>query len=90
MRVVLKNFRIVDETVDLENHYETKEKVDKILKSFRENLTDFEEEVLIMRYGIKTGKPMTQQEIANKTGFSRSYISRLEADAVRKIKEKIS
>jgi len=80
---------IIDETVDLEGDYERKEKVQKILKSFESNLTDFEEMVLKMRYGIKTGKPMTQQEIANETGFSRSYISRLESDAVRKIKESI-
>lgn len=81
---------IIDETVDLEIDYETKEKVEKILESFKTSLTDFESKVLKMRYGIKTGKPMTQQEIADKTGFSRSYISRLESDAVRKIKDNIS
>lgn len=50
-------------------------------------LTDREREILFLRYGISTGKEITQSEIGKKLGISRSYVSRIEKKALLKLKE---
>lgn len=50
-------------------------------------LTPREQKVLIMRYGLYNGKEYTQREIAGKLGISRSYISRIEKNALQKLRE---
>jgi RNA polymerase sporulation-specific sigma factor len=42
-----------------------------------------------MRYGLDGLIPLTQREVANKLGISRSYISRLETKALEKIKSEV-
>lgn len=55
----------------------------------KNDLDDREREILFLRYGIG-GKPgLTQRETAKKLGISRSYVSRIEKNALLKIKEKI-
>ena len=43
--------------------------------------------MLIMRYGLYHGKEYTQREIAGKLGISRSYISRIEKNALCRLRE---
>ena len=50
-------------------------------------LSERERQVIVMRYGLFAGKPMTQRETAIKLGISRSYISRIEKGALEKLKE---
>ncbi|MGN0431612.1 MAG: RNA polymerase sporulation sigma factor SigK [Lachnospiraceae bacterium] len=50
-------------------------------------LTDREREILYLRYGIRTGKEVTQSEIGKQMGISRSYVSRIEKKALLKLKE---
>jgi len=40
-----------------------------------------------MRYGLYRGREYTQREIAQKLGISRSYISRIEKNAINRLKE---
>lgn len=53
-----------------------------------ECLTDREKEILFLRYGLSTGKEVTQSEIGKKLGISRSYVSRIEKKALGKLREK--
>ena len=46
--------------------------------------------VLELRYGLRTGEEMTQREIAAQLNISRSYISRIEKRALRKLREAMS
>ena len=46
-----------------------------------------ERKVMILRYGLDGGEPVTQREIARKMGISRSYVSRIEKGALQKIAE---
>jgi len=48
-------------------------------------LTRRERAVLEMRYGLGGLRPQTQHEIAQKTGISRSYVSRIESKAIAKL-----
>lgn len=50
-------------------------------------LTDREREILILRYGLRTGTEVTQSEIGHMMGISRSYVSRIEKKALQKLKE---
>ena len=49
-------------------------------------LTKREKEILVLRYGILSGREMTQNEIGRKMGISRSYVSRIEKKALLKLK----
>ena len=40
-----------------------------------------------MRYGLYNGREYTQREIAEELGISRSYISRIEKNALMKLRE---
>ena len=42
-----------------------------------------------MRFGLKTGKEMTQKEVADVIGISQSYISRLEKKIIKKLKKEL-
>jgi len=48
-------------------------------------LDEREKNIVIQRYGLFGTKPLTQREIAEKTGISRSYVSRIEKKALRKL-----
>ena len=52
-------------------------------------LTDRERQVIEMRYGLCNGLKETQREIARKLGISRSYVSRIEKRALRKLIQEI-
>lgn len=45
-----------------------------------------EREIIEMRYGLYNRKPITQREIADKMGISRSYVSRIEKRALEKLR----
>ncbi len=49
-------------------------------------LTGREREIIMLRYGLYNHKPVTQREIADKIGISRSYVSRIEKRALEKLK----
>ena len=55
------------------------EYIDKILEPR-------EREILLMRYGLRGQKELTQREIGEKLNISRSYISRIEKKALYKLK----
>jgi len=59
-------------------------KLDKIMK---ENLTGREYDILILRYGLKNNMPHTQLDTATKFGISRSYVSRIETKALKKLRK---
>ncbi len=43
-----------------------------------------------MRYGLIDGKPKTQREIASILGISRSYVSRIEKRALKKLLKELN
>ena len=56
--------------------------IDKILK-------EREKEILVRRFGLNGHKPETQNEIAKDLGISRSYVSRIETKAIKKLEAKL-
>ncbi|ADL11971.1 RNA polymerase sporulation sigma factor SigK [Acetohalobium arabaticum] len=52
-----------------------------------EGLSEREQKVVKMRYGLNNVEELTQREIANKLGISRSYVSRIEKRALQKLNQ---
>ncbi len=60
---------------------------DKLYKSVEEELTEAEKKIIYWRYGMGRCKRKTQQEVSELLGISRSYVSRIEKRAVKKLKK---
>ncbi len=63
--------------------------VKALYKKLGESLTKRESSIIIMRYGLIDGKCKTQREIAANLGISRSYVSRIEKKALKKLKKEL-
>lgn len=59
----------------------------KALRFIRDNLNERERKIIVLRYGLGNAPPLTQREIAQSLGISRSYVSRIEKAALEKIRE---
>ena len=59
---------------------------EQALKAVETCLTDQEREVITLRYGLGDREPLRQREVANMTGISRSYVSRIEKRALEKLR----
>lgn len=78
---------IEGESVDVVERLELGRNTRKLYGLLEEILTPREQEILKLRYGLGKQKEMTQREIAQKLGISRSYVSRIEKNAVEKLRE---
>ena len=62
----------------------------QMLRAVNRVLDEREREIIILRYGLCEGKkPLTQREVAQKLNISRSYVSRIEKNALAKLKEEL-
>ena len=77
--VLENNERSIEESIDLK----LKEK--KLLEKMNSLLTDREKKILVLRFGLNNSEPLTQNEVANIFGISRSYVSRIETKAISKL-----
>ena len=68
---------------------EMKLQINALYNKMNSALTEREGEILKMRYGLKDGKCKTQREIAGMLGISRSYVSRIEKKALKKLKKEL-
>lgn len=67
-----------------------REQMKKILENMKDVLSSREVFIIQKRYGLSGEREMTQREIANLLGISRSYVSRIEKRALEKLKKIIS
>ena len=63
--------------------------IEKVAKIVKTSLDKREYEIIVMRYGLNDTPSLTQREVAEKFGISRSYISRIEKKALQKIRSAI-
>ncbi len=68
------------------DHFMVKEDSQRLYELLPTILSQREQEVLRLRYGLYGGREYTQREVAGKLGISRSYISRIEKNAVEKLR----
>lgn len=77
--VIADETNIVD-TIDL------KLKSEQLHKSIKNLLTEREQMIVILRYGLNGHRPMTQREVADRLKISRSYVSRIEKKSLEQLK----
>lgn len=76
------------EQIDVIEQMQLRNNVCKLGLLMKTELDDREREILKMRYGLGQKKELTQREIAQILGISRSYVSRIEKMALTKLREK--
>ena len=74
---------------DLFEQMSDKEVYAKLYEKIEECLTPREKRIITLRYGIGNRKPLTQREIADLCGISRSYVSRIEKKALQKLEKEL-
>ena len=78
---------VVSEDCDLMEQVSTRETVQQLRACLDTCLTEQEKQVIRLRYGLDGGPPRRQREVAQITGISRSYVSRIEKKALEKLRE---
>lgn len=71
----------VDDAVDL------KLKIQRLYRYIATSLTDREQQIIQMRYGLCGFPPLTQREVAKNLDISRSYVSRIEKRTLAKLEK---
>lgn len=75
------------ETADIVDELTTKADIKKLYKVMGRVLKKNEYDIIVWRYGLGRKKRLTQQEVADILGISRSYVSRIEKKAIKKLAE---
>ena len=61
--------------------------IERLGRYIRESLDEREREIIALRYGLG-GRPLTQWQVAERLDISRSYVSRLETKALKKLRRR--
>ena len=77
---------VVAEEGDLLELVASQDAARQLREAMERVLTDQERQVIRLRYGLDGKSPMRQREVAQVTGISRSYISRIEKRALQKLR----
>jgi len=77
---------VVAEDCDLLEQVSCREQALQLRRAMAEALTPQERQVIELRYGLKGQSPKRQREVAQLTGISRSYVSRIEKKALQKLR----
>ena len=77
---------VVSEEGDLLEQVCTQEAIANLRRAVQTCLTEQEQLVVQLRYGLNGNVPKRQREVAEITGISRSYVSRIEKKALQKLK----
>lgn len=80
---------VVSEEGDLLEQVAARESIEELHKAINSVLTDQERLVIRLRYGLDGDTPKRQREVAQVTGISRSYVSRIEKRALEKLRGRI-
>lgn len=78
---------IEQEQADVVEQLDLRENTKKLQRLLKEKLNEREREIIYLRYGLLTGKEVTQREIGEALHISRSYVSRIEKRALLKLRE---
>lgn len=65
---------------------ENRESIEQLRGVLGKALSGREREIIAYRYGLKTGDEITQREVGEMMGISRSYVSRIEKRALHKLR----
>lgn len=79
---------IEQQQTDIIDEMELCDKICKMFVYLDECLTEREQTIIRLRYGLTSGEEMTQFQIGELLGISRSYVSRIEKKALEKLHQR--
>ena len=82
----LERMEVISDDCDLLEQVAGKENILRLRQAVEEILTPQEKLVITLRYGLEGGEALKQRQVAERTGISRSYISRIEKRALQKLR----
>lgn len=77
---------VISDDTDLLEQVCTRESVIRLREAMGTCLTDQERQVIRLRYGLDGQPAQRQRQVAEVTGISRSYVSRIEKRALEKLR----
>ena len=77
---------VVSQEDDLLDRVSSRQQLRQVCQAVDRVLTPQEREVIVLRYGLGNNQPRRQREVADITGISRSYVSRIEKKALQKLR----
>ena len=77
---------VISQDEDLLEQVSAREQVRQVCRAVDSVLTEQERQVIVLRYGLGGSMPHRQREVADITGISRSYVSRIEKRALQKLR----
>ena len=81
--------KLADEKDSIDEQVDLKIRIKRLCGAITKVLHNREKNVIMLRYGLQDGDEMTQREIAQMLGISRSYVSRIEKKALLKLGREI-
>ncbi|MDL2300735.1 RNA polymerase sporulation sigma factor SigK [Lachnospiraceae bacterium OttesenSCG-928-D06] len=78
---------IEQQQIDVVDRMELHNNIKRLFRLLNECLSSREKEIIILRFGLNGQDEITQSEIGKKLGISRSYVSRIEKKAIKKLHE---
>ena len=78
---------VISSDEDIAEEIDKKIMTGKMMRYINTRLSDRERQILSMRYGLGDSAPMAQREVAAVLGISRSYVSRIEKNALEILKK---
>jgi len=82
----LELMEVISEDGDLLDQITNRETVELLRRAVDTGLSGQERQVIRLRYGLDGKPPRRQREVAQITGISRSYVSRIEKRALEKLR----
>ena len=77
---------VVADDVNIADEIDRKVKLEKLKVLLTTALDDREKEIITLRYGLDGEDELTQKEVADRMGISRSYVSRIETSALKRLR----
>lgn len=79
---------IISEEENIADEIDLKIKSSKLYEYVEAIKDEREKNIIIMRYGLYSTQPMTQKQVAQKLGISRSYVSRIEKKVLEQLRNR--
>ena len=80
---------VISEDRDLLEELTARESEALVRRAVEKCLTEQERQVIRLRYGLEGEEPLRQRQVAERTGISRSYVSRIEKRALEKLRAEL-
>ncbi len=80
---------IISSDDNIADEIDRKIKCERAFEYIKNRLGERERRIIVLRYGLDGNVPLTQREVAERLGISRSYVSRIEKSILTELREYI-